>query len=220
MFSKVFTATLVALTFSVQAYAHAAISPALGVAGTPDGSRQVTLTVDATGVGKTFVAGTVTTNGDLAPTNVGSQQITASLPAGTKCTGGAAGNLCLAAFKTAGGFGNCVVVQQGSATGSAAAKSSTVAAAATSTTAAAATSAVVSSTTATATDDSASSTDATSVAATDASASSTDTASVATSTALAGEAAHKGTRAARALRAGLHAGGQLAKRSPLSWIWA
>lgn len=28
-----------------------------------DGSRQVTMTVDATGAGKNFVAGTVTTNG-------------------------------------------------------------------------------------------------------------------------------------------------------------
>jgi len=80
-----------------------------------DGSRQVALTVDATGVGKSFVAGTVSQNGDLAPTDVGSQQIVAALPAGTKCTGGAAGNRCLASFKTAAGFGNCVVVSQGAA---------------------------------------------------------------------------------------------------------
>ncbi|KAF5379140.1 hypothetical protein D9615_005960 [Tricholomella constricta] len=80
-----------------------------------DGSRQVTMTVDVTGTGGNFVAGTVSKNGVLAPTSTGSEQITASLPAGTKCTGGASGNLCLASFKTAGGFGNCVVVQQGAA---------------------------------------------------------------------------------------------------------
>jgi len=80
-----------------------------------DGSRQVSLTVDAAGTGKNFVAGQVTTNGDPAPATVGSEQIVASLPAGTKCTGGTAGNLCLASFKTTGGFGNCVVVQQGAA---------------------------------------------------------------------------------------------------------
>ncbi|KAF8068977.1 hypothetical protein FPV67DRAFT_1415070 [Lyophyllum atratum] len=83
--------------------------------GGKDGSRQVTMTVDATGAGKKFVAGTVSKNGVLAPATTGSEQITATLPAGTKCTGGAAGNLCLASFKTAGGFGNCVVVQQGAA---------------------------------------------------------------------------------------------------------
>jgi len=83
--------------------------------GGKDGSRQVTMTVDATGAGKNFVAGTVSKNGVLAPATTGSDQITAALPAGTKCTGGATGNLCLASFKTAGGFGNCVVVQQGAA---------------------------------------------------------------------------------------------------------
>jgi hypothetical protein len=80
-----------------------------------DGSRQVTMSVDATGTGKKFVAGTVSKNGDLAPTAVATQDITAALPAGTKCTGGKAGNRCLVAFKTAGGFGNCVVVSQGAA---------------------------------------------------------------------------------------------------------
>jgi len=95
-----------------------------------DGSRQVTLQVDSTGVGKTFVAGTVSQNGQLAPTNVGSEPIVAALPAGTKCTGGAAGNLCLASFTTAGGFGNCVVVSQGAAAGSTAAASNSTAAAA------------------------------------------------------------------------------------------
>lgn len=56
-----------------------------------------------------------------APTDVGSQQLTVSLPAGTKCTGGTSGDLCLASFTTAGGFGNCVVVQQGGAASGAAA---------------------------------------------------------------------------------------------------
>lgn len=84
-----------------------------------DGSRQVTMTVDATGAGKNFAAGTVSKNGVLAPTSTGSDQVTASLPAGTTCTGGAAKNLCIASFKTAAGFGNCVVVQQGAVAGAA-----------------------------------------------------------------------------------------------------
>ncbi|TFY65758.1 hypothetical protein EVG20_g5331 [Dentipellis fragilis] len=171
MFSKSFFVSLFVVALSSQAYAHAAIAPALGVKGTParsdvqrpatgkecgnvnvaqtldtstpivangnsftatitnfnggkDGSREVTnLQVDASGAGKTFVKGTVTTNGDAAPATTGSQQIVGSLPAGTKCTGGKSGNLCLVSLTTAGGFGNCVVVQQGAAgaTGAAAA---------------------------------------------------------------------------------------------------
>lgn len=50
-----------------------------------------------------------------APTGTGTEQITAALPAGAACAGGATKNLCLASFTTAGGFGNCVVVQQGGA---------------------------------------------------------------------------------------------------------
>jgi len=72
--------------------------------------------VDA-GSGANFVAGKVTANGEAAPASTGTEQITASLPAGTTCTGGASGDLCLASFKTAGGFGNCVVVQQGAGGG-------------------------------------------------------------------------------------------------------
>ncbi|KAF2108605.1 hypothetical protein BDV96DRAFT_692413 [Lophiotrema nucula] len=83
--------------------------------GGQDGSRQVTVQVDAAGTGSNFVAGDVTANGVAAPANTGSEDITASLPAGTTCSGGASGNLCLASFKTLGGFGNCVVVQQGGA---------------------------------------------------------------------------------------------------------
>lgn len=80
-----------------------------------DGSRQVTAAVDPTGTGNSFTALTVSTNGDLKPTSVGSQPIVAALPAGTTCTGGSSGNLCLVQFKTAGGFGNCVAVSQSGA---------------------------------------------------------------------------------------------------------
>jgi len=95
-----------------------------------DGSRQVTAQVDSTATGKTFVAAQVTKNGDLAPTNVGSQQVTVQLPANTKCTGGSGKNECLVSFTTAGGFGNCVVVQQGAAAGGNAAAAGGAAAAA------------------------------------------------------------------------------------------
>ncbi|KIM47124.1 hypothetical protein M413DRAFT_440651 [Hebeloma cylindrosporum] len=164
MFSKIWTSAALVLALALQVTAHAAISPALGVAGTPvrnnvkrpnakspcgagvniantidtstavaanaagsfkatainfnggrDGSRKVTAKVDATGKGTTFVAMTVTTNGDAAPANTGSQPIVASLPAGTKCTGGKTGNKCLVQFVTTAGFGNCMVVSQGAA---------------------------------------------------------------------------------------------------------
>jgi hypothetical protein len=85
-----------------------------------DGSRQVTMTVDAAGTGAKFVAGKVTANGQAAPATTGTEKITASLPAGTTCTGGATKNKCLASFTTAGGFGNCVVIQQGAGGGAAA----------------------------------------------------------------------------------------------------
>jgi len=78
-----------------------------------DGSRQVTAKVDPSGTGKNFVKMTVTVNGDPAPKNAGSQQVVATLPAGTKCTGGAKKNKCLAQFVTTSGFGSCVVVSQG-----------------------------------------------------------------------------------------------------------
>ncbi|PSS36964.1 hypothetical protein EW026_g2070 [Hermanssonia centrifuga] len=188
MFSKVFCTLALVMGLTLQVQAHAIISPALGVTGTPvrndvqrpstaspcgsvniaktldtttpivaaadgsfttnitnfnagkDGSRQVTATVDATGTGSKFVAATVTENGDLAPTDVGSQPLAVQLPAGATCTGGTSGNLCLVSFTTAGGFGNCVVVQQAGAAGAAAAANSTAGAAAVanSTTAAAA----------------------------------------------------------------------------------
>jgi len=88
---------------------------AINFNGGGDGSRKVTAKVDATGKGTKFVAMTVTTNGDAAPGNTGSQPIVASLPAGTKCTGGKTGNKCLVQFVTTAGFGNCMVVSQGAA---------------------------------------------------------------------------------------------------------
>ncbi|KAI0701395.1 hypothetical protein BC835DRAFT_246534 [Cytidiella melzeri] len=84
--------------------------------GGQDGSRQVTAAVDTTATGKNFTTATVTQNGDLAPTSVGSQIITVQLPSGAKCSGGPSSDLCLVSFKTAAGFGNCAVVQQASTT--------------------------------------------------------------------------------------------------------
>lgn len=80
-----------------------------------DGSTSVSVQVDATGKGTSFVAGTVTKNGQTNPTKTGTDQVTFSLPAGTKCTGGAKGNLCLVSVKTTAGFGACTVVSQGAA---------------------------------------------------------------------------------------------------------
>ncbi|KAI0754373.1 hypothetical protein C8Q80DRAFT_1266015 [Daedaleopsis nitida] len=161
LFSKnVIAAAALLLSVSLQAHAHAAISPMLGVKGTParsdvqrpttakpcgsvniaktfdtsstialkandsfaatiqnfnagvDGSLQITtVKVDPTGTGKKFVAATMIKNGEKAPTTVKSEQLTVQLPAGTQCTGGATKNKCLVSFTTAGGFGNCVVVQ-------------------------------------------------------------------------------------------------------------
>ena len=71
-----------------------------------------------------------------APTNVGSQPLTVQLPAGTTCSGGAGKNTCLVSFTTAGGFGNCVAVTQGTAAaagGNAAASSAAAGTAATGT---------------------------------------------------------------------------------------
>ncbi|KAF9500673.1 hypothetical protein BDN71DRAFT_1501879 [Pleurotus eryngii] len=87
-----------------------------------DGSRQFTVAIDAAAAGTNFVPATVTKNGDAAPAAVGTEQLVGQLPAGTTCTGGQAGNLCLAQFKSSAGFGNCAVIQQGAAaTGNAAA---------------------------------------------------------------------------------------------------
>ncbi|KAG6901986.1 hypothetical protein C0995_005945 [Termitomyces sp. Mi166 len=236
MFSRILTVAAVALMFSAQVKAHAAIAPVLGVSGDPvradvrrptilrpcgnvniaenldtttpvaaqadgsfivtvtnfnpgvDGSRSVSLAVDAAGTGKraNFVKGDVTTNGVAAPQTLGSDQVTAVLPPGTKCTGGASGNLCLASFKTISGFGNCVVVKQ---------DNTTVA-----TTSEAATAAVSS----------------VAIASVD---TATSTAAASTNTEIITEAPPKGTRAARALRAGLEAERQ-SKRTVFNWIWA
>ncbi|KAF8462640.1 hypothetical protein DFH94DRAFT_787900, partial [Russula ochroleuca] len=79
----------------------------------PDGSRSITtVLVDASGIGKNFVAAQMVVNGDADPTNDATQQVTVKLPAGTSCTGGAEKNLCLASFTTTAGYGNCVVVSQ------------------------------------------------------------------------------------------------------------
>ncbi|KAF9254153.1 hypothetical protein L218DRAFT_886903 [Marasmius fiardii PR-910] len=112
----------IATSTPVQADADGTFSAtAISFNGGKDGSRQFTATLDATGTGTTFDGQVeVTTNGDAEPTNGGSQPLVAQLPAGTKCSGGASGNLCLVAFKSLGGFGNCVVVAQGGGAGGAA----------------------------------------------------------------------------------------------------
>jgi len=88
-----------------------------------DGSREIAkLLIDPTGTGKSFtVQGKVTQNGDGNPTTTGTQQILATMPAGTQCTGGKTGDLCLASFATTAGFGNCVVLRQATSSGSSAA---------------------------------------------------------------------------------------------------
>ncbi|KAJ1302346.1 hypothetical protein OPQ81_001161 [Rhizoctonia solani] len=85
-----------------------------------DGSMQFTASVDASGSGKSFKAATITKNGPNAPPKVGqTAQISVSLPAGTVCSGGNSKDLCLVSFKSASGFGNCVVVKQAGAGGAA-----------------------------------------------------------------------------------------------------
>jgi len=78
-----------------------------------DGSLMFTAQIDASGTGTKFVSMKITTNGNNSPPGAGSQMLVASLPAGTKCTGGATGTLCLAQFISGGKFGNCVAVSQG-----------------------------------------------------------------------------------------------------------
>ncbi|KAI0763827.1 hypothetical protein BD413DRAFT_606510 [Trametes elegans] len=87
-----------------------------------DGSRQVTAQVDPSGTGKSFVSADVLQNGDKNPNGTGSQQLVAQLPSGTKCSG--PGDKCLVAFVTAGGFGNCLVVQQAGDAASSSSRSS------------------------------------------------------------------------------------------------
>jgi len=76
-----------------------------------DGSTSVTAKVDPTAVGTTFTdAVTIGTNGDADPTTVGTAKVSATLPPGTVCTGGANKATCLVQFTTTAGFGNCVAV--------------------------------------------------------------------------------------------------------------
>ncbi|KAF9062564.1 hypothetical protein BDP27DRAFT_1451690 [Rhodocollybia butyracea] len=82
-----------------------------------DGPRSVSAKVNPTAAGKTFsTVVTVLWNGNAAPKTVGTDQIVASLPAGTTCSGGTSGNLCLVQFITTAGFGNCVVGVQSAGT--------------------------------------------------------------------------------------------------------
>ncbi|KDQ32092.1 hypothetical protein PLEOSDRAFT_1015217, partial [Pleurotus ostreatus PC15] len=78
-----------------------------------DGSRQFTMSVDATATGSNFVQGTITKNGVRVSIAPAKETIQAQLPAGTTCTGGSTGNKCLAQFLNAASqkFGNCVVVR-------------------------------------------------------------------------------------------------------------
>ncbi|KAH8809667.1 hypothetical protein DL96DRAFT_1473354 [Flagelloscypha sp. PMI_526] len=81
-----------------------------------DGSRQVTAKANAVGPdGKYDVQVKMLKNGDPSPPQLGSEQITGQLPAGTKCNAGANNNLCMVSLVTTRGFGNCVVVRQGAA---------------------------------------------------------------------------------------------------------
>jgi len=86
-----------------------------------DGSTAVTATVDTTGTGNSFLAPLqIQQNGNAIQAIAGSTQpIVAVMPDNTTCTGGAAKDLCLVQFMTAGGFSNCVVAQQGAANGTA-----------------------------------------------------------------------------------------------------
>jgi len=87
---------------------------AINFNGGGDGSRSIkTVQVDASGTGKNFVPAKMIVNGDAAPKDDSTQQLTVQLPDGTKCTGGGNKDLCLASFTTTAGFGNCAVVSQG-----------------------------------------------------------------------------------------------------------
>ncbi|KAK7053015.1 hypothetical protein VNI00_004336 [Paramarasmius palmivorus] len=84
-----------------------------------DGSRQMTVMLDATGTGTSFnTPVTVMQNGEPRPREArGSDTLIVQMPQGVACTGGASGNKCLMSFESLGGFGNCVVVEQQQAAG-------------------------------------------------------------------------------------------------------
>ncbi|KAJ6573086.1 hypothetical protein DFH09DRAFT_1246772 [Mycena vulgaris] len=124
------TSALLLLALALRTHAHAMPSPALGATAVPaqadgtvllnitnynaggDGSRSVSVMVDPTGTGKKFVAAKMITNGDANPKGTGTEQVKVALPAGTQCTGGKAGNLCLLSVKSTAGFGGCTVASQ------------------------------------------------------------------------------------------------------------
>jgi len=198
--------------------------------GGQDGSQEITSAlVDTTATGTSFKGtATITKNGVLAPATTSTVQIQGTLPSGTKCTGGPDGASCLVSFKTAGGFGNCVLISQGSGSGSGSgAGSDTSSVASSSTTKTTSTS---TSTTSTKTISTSTSTHSTST--------TTHVMSTTTSSAAASETSsskkkgkgHKktktcnpgGTRAARALKlvkARADEEAALAKRDE-SWVWA
>jgi len=80
--------------------------------GGTDGSLLFKAQVDSSGNGTHFVSMPITVNGNNSPPGAETTTIVASLPPGTKCTGGKNGDLCLAQFISGAGFGNCVVLSQ------------------------------------------------------------------------------------------------------------
>jgi len=197
-----------------------------------DGARAVTAKVDPTGTGTNFNTDvTITQNGNPDPTTVGTDQITASLPAGTVCSGGANADSCLVQFVTPAGFGNCVVVTQAAGSNATAAAASTNATTAATTAANATTAATTDSTTSKSTADAATGAATTTTTTTTPKKHKGKHAKAATAAAAAGNVAKvnadkvkAGTRAPRALLADLEARGEEAldvvKRGVLSWVWA
>ncbi|PAV15504.1 hypothetical protein PNOK_0926800 [Pyrrhoderma noxium] len=109
---------------AVQASGNAFTVSVTNFNGGKDGSTElVKSSIDPSGTGNSFTGGSVTftTNGDANPSTTGTVQVSGTLPSGTTCTGGNDGASCLVSFTTAGGFGNCVLVSQGTGAGTAAA---------------------------------------------------------------------------------------------------
>jgi hypothetical protein len=77
MFSKVFAAAVLALTFTAQVHAHAAIAPVLGVAGTPKRSDVQRPRANAA-CGKTNVAATLDTSTPVVAAADGTFTVTAT----------------------------------------------------------------------------------------------------------------------------------------------
>jgi len=200
-----------------------------------DGARAVTAKVDPTGTGTNFNTDvTVTQNGNPDPTTVGTDQITASLPAGTVCSGGANADSCLVQFVTPAGFGNCVVVTQAAgsnATAAAATNATTAATTAANATTAATTDSTTAATTSNTTADAATGAATTTTTTTTPKKHKGKHAKAAAAATAAGNVAKvnadkvkAGTRAPRALLADLEVRGEEAldvvKRGVLSWVWA